>query len=166
VNYQQVSLKAFELMRKYGLWGWEFGFSKRKRAVGDCHYGKKKIRFSLNYMWLSPKEKLDTILHEIAHALDWIRNRNWGHSKSWKKICVEIGARPERFMKTDERPPRRKTYQPIFEAVNFWGFEFHWNHFSSDDSFEEMHNKYKVVKKKIKRKVSRVKQAAQMCFCF
>ena len=36
----------------------------------------------------------DTLLHEFAHAIDWIENGNAGHGKTWKKICLEIGCVP------------------------------------------------------------------------
>ena len=43
----------------------------------------------------SDDEVRDTVLHEIVHALAWKRHgENCGHDARWKKICVEVGARP------------------------------------------------------------------------
>jgi hypothetical protein len=39
------------------------------------------------------EEIVDTILHEIAHALVGPRH---GHDTVWKAKCTDIGARPER----------------------------------------------------------------------
>jgi predicted SprT family Zn-dependent metalloprotease len=48
-------------------------------------------------MKLKDDEILDVILHEIAHALDFVRYGNWGHGKTWKQVCKEIGAKPSRL---------------------------------------------------------------------
>lgn len=45
---------------------------------------------------------IDIVLHEFAHALDWERNNNWGHSESWKKICEELGCKPERCYDSEQ----------------------------------------------------------------
>lgn len=37
---------------------------------------------------------IDTIQHEIAHALEWERYRTAGHGWRWKMICRETGADP------------------------------------------------------------------------
>jgi predicted SprT family Zn-dependent metalloprotease len=50
-------------------------------------------------------EVVDTILHEIAHAL----TPGDGHGPAWKAACLRIGAKPVRCY-TDETvasPPRR-----------------------------------------------------------
>lgn len=103
---------ARELMQEHKLidHGFEFKWIKSKRVFGSV-----RARGTLRILNLSSKlvslneEKhvRDTILHEIAHALDFIRNgykwrrhsksgRGIGHDHVWRSICREIGASPER----------------------------------------------------------------------
>lgn len=72
--------------------GWTFGFSKTKR-LGVCKGRKKRIEISTMY---SDKHMTDTILHEIAHAIDYEIRGTSDHSEIWKSIAVQVGAKPER----------------------------------------------------------------------
>jgi hypothetical protein len=57
-----------------------------------CKYRTKRIEISKYYAQHSPRESiLDTLLHEIAHAL---AGPKAGHGPSWKAIAVRIGANP------------------------------------------------------------------------
>jgi predicted SprT family Zn-dependent metalloprotease len=90
---------AHHLLGKYNLaqQGWVFRWDNAKRRAGACWYYRKVISLSRAYVNLNIKERpddvIDTILHEIAHALAGCRE---GHSKVWKAMCARIGARPER----------------------------------------------------------------------
>ena len=95
---------AFDMLRHemgvHGLsaLGWVAKMDDAKKRFGVCRMGPREISLSRPLVLLNPEEEVrDTILHEIAHALAWIRHReNFGHDWRWKKICEEIGARPER----------------------------------------------------------------------
>lgn len=90
----QARDKALELMKQHGLLekGWKFGFDNAKRRNGACEYGIKTIWLSRHYVKLNTEELIvDTILHEIAHALT---PDDRGHGRSWKLKCAEIGAMP------------------------------------------------------------------------
>ena len=90
----QARDKAHELMDKYGLRkeGWKLAFDNAKRRNGACEYGTKTIYLSKHYIKLNSEELIvDTILHEIAHALT---PRDAGHGPLWKAKCAEIGAMP------------------------------------------------------------------------
>lgn len=90
----QARDKALELMKQHGLLekGWKFGFDNAKRRNGACEYGIKTIWLSRHYVKLNSEELIiDTILHEIAHALT---PRDAGHGPVWKAKCAEIGALP------------------------------------------------------------------------
>ncbi|MBA4189508.1 MAG: hypothetical protein C0467_16085 [Planctomycetaceae bacterium] len=83
-------------MAEHGLTGWSFGFNTNLRRAGVCFYPTRtkpgRIELSIRFIDLnSDEDVLDTILHEIAHALT-----GSGHDDSWKAKCLEIGARPER----------------------------------------------------------------------
>lgn len=95
---------AFSMLRSemeaHGLTarGWVAMLDDAKKRFGICRMRAKEISLSRPLVHLNSEEEVrDTILHEIAHALAWIRHRrNCGHDERWKAICVEIGARPER----------------------------------------------------------------------
>lgn len=78
--------------------GWVAKLDDAKKRFGVCRIRLREISLSRPLVHLNSEEEVrDTILHEIAHALAWIRYReNCGHDARWKAICVEIGARPER----------------------------------------------------------------------
>lgn len=89
---------AARLMAEFGLGGWQFGFNSNVRRAGVCRYPTPtrpgRIELSRHFVARNaPAEVLDTILHELAHALVGPRH---GHDAVWKAKCVEIGAKPER----------------------------------------------------------------------
>lgn len=89
-----VRQSALELMARHGLSGWRFAFNRRKRALGLCRYAIRTIELSIFLVYQNgPEEILDTILHEIAHALVGPEH---GHDAVWKQKCLEIGAKPLR----------------------------------------------------------------------
>lgn len=92
---------ALAEMRKWGLLSgpkpWHFALNRRKRALGLCSPGKRTIYLSSYYLTkVSEVETLDTIRHEIAHALDFDRNGKSDHGPRWKAIAREVGAKDER----------------------------------------------------------------------
>ena len=92
---------AVSLMRQHGLIqkGWCFDFDQAKRRFGCCNYTKKEITLSAPMTLINDEAQVvDTILHEIAHALV---GHGHGHDSVWKAKCREIGAKPERCY-TDE----------------------------------------------------------------
>ena len=84
--------------------GWTGSLDNAERRFGICRPAQKEISISRTLAALNPEEEvLDTILHEIAHALAAIETReNCGHDERWKAICRRIGARPERCYDSDE----------------------------------------------------------------
>ena len=74
---------------------WIFSWNTRKKAVGLCNYKRKIIFYSEEFFKISTEAQFkDVILHEIAHALVGPGN---GHNEVWKKMCIKIGAKPERL---------------------------------------------------------------------
>jgi len=83
---------ATVLFTKHGLAGWSFGLTQAKRRLGVCNYRRKRIEIGEYYALHNPDEAvLDTLLHEIAHAL---AGPEAGHGPAWKAIAVRIGATP------------------------------------------------------------------------
>lgn len=73
--------------------GWKFAYNKRTCHIGLCSYEKKTIFLSRQWAeFLGLERIIDTILHEIAHAM----TQGDGHGSKWKRACVMIGANPSR----------------------------------------------------------------------
>lgn len=91
------------LLEKHGLAekGWTFQWDNAKRRAGRCTYATRTISLSRHYVELNIAngfdDIVDTILHEIAHAL----TPGHGHDKVWKMACQQVGARPQRCYDAD-----------------------------------------------------------------
>ena len=85
---------AQDLMIEYGLVGWRARLDGAVRRFGCCHFRRKEITLSYELAELNDEATvLDTILHEIAHALAGPRA---GHGPHWKHIARSIGCSAER----------------------------------------------------------------------
>lgn len=95
-----------EKMAEHGLveLGWKMNWDDAKKRFGYCSIGKKVISLSRPLTEANPEsEVLDTILHEIAHALASLEHQaDCGHDERWKAVCRRIGARPEACFGEDE----------------------------------------------------------------
>lgn len=79
--------------------GWTFEWMKAKRALGRCNHTSKKILISKELALSNPDIAIwnDTILHEIAHAIEFSLFNRSSHGWRWKKIAHQVGAKPERY---------------------------------------------------------------------
>jgi len=50
-------------------------------------------------------ERIDTLIHEMAHVADYLESGSRGHGESWRNWARRSGCRPERLY---ERPVRRR----------------------------------------------------------
>lgn len=86
---------ATQLMKAHGLIekGWSFKINSRySRALGTCNYTKKSIQICKDHVKTDTYDTvLDTLLHEIAHALVGMGH---GHNKVWQAMALRIGAKP------------------------------------------------------------------------
>lgn len=98
---------ARQLMAEYGLNDYTFCYNKRKRHLGVCFYPyvskftewSRPGRIELSVYLVDnngDQQVMDTLLHEIAHAIAYKRYGERGHGELWKKVCREIGCNPER----------------------------------------------------------------------
>jgi predicted SprT family Zn-dependent metalloprotease len=93
-RFHDVCELAHKLLRAHQLPDWTFDYNRRKRAMGFCWYAAKTIELSIYFVERNEMEAIvDTLLHEIAHAL---AGPEHGHDEVWKAKCLEIGARPSR----------------------------------------------------------------------
>jgi predicted SprT family Zn-dependent metalloprotease len=94
-----VESVAQELLTAHGLTDWSFAYNRRKITMGLCLYGPRTIELSVHLVGRNgPAEILDTMLHEVAHALV---GPGHGHDAVWKRKCLEVGARPIRCGQAD-----------------------------------------------------------------
>ena len=68
--FVEIRKLAMDLLAFHNLPDWSFAFNRRKQALGLCVYHRKCIELSVYFVKRNSHEEiLDTILHEIAHAL-------------------------------------------------------------------------------------------------
>ena len=73
---------------------WRFGFDLAPSRAGVCKYGERRIDLSVSFcLCASRAEIIDTILHEIAHA---IVGKVHNHDAVWTAKAREIGCSGER----------------------------------------------------------------------
>lgn len=88
---------ARQKMDEHNLHYWNLELSNAERMLGQCSPKNKTVKLSRKYIALNEEpEILNTILHEIAHALEWERYRTAGHSWKWKMIARGIGCTAQR----------------------------------------------------------------------
>jgi len=116
MNVTEAKTLALLHMEEHGILDkFKFFFEDCKRTLGRCHYGGiKKITLSRWYVENNEEALVeDTILHEIAHALDYLERGYSKHDKHWKKICIRIGAKPERCSKNADKPEGHYKYSVV-----------------------------------------------------
>jgi len=83
--------KYYDVVKQY-----RFSFGKKKRSYGTCYYRTKEIKLHMYLIQtVNNTEAKDTILHEMAHAIDQgVNGYSSGHGYNWKRICKQIGCKP------------------------------------------------------------------------
>lgn len=98
MNKQEFKKLAQDYIEKYiPGHNYIFKYNKGYRRVGYCNIKDKII--SVSEVLLEQAgfdEAMDTLLHEIAHAIAYEKYNSYGHTQAWRNICCEIGAKPER----------------------------------------------------------------------
>lgn len=84
-----------DMMRQHGLRGWKALINNSRSQLGYCHWTKKTIALSIFHVTGSSDDKImNTILHEIAHAL--VGPSSNPHGSAWQRKALEIGCNAER----------------------------------------------------------------------
>jgi len=99
---------AMTLMKEHGLTekGWKFEYDRAVRRFGCCNYTKMTISLSKKLVELNDEAKvIDTILHEIAHALV---GKGQGHNRVWQRKAVSIGCNGSRCYGNEVTQPTLK----------------------------------------------------------
>ena len=84
--------------------GWTFGYELTTSRAGACRYHEREINLSVSFaLKAADDEIIDTVLHEIAHAL---AGPNTGHGREWQRIARQIGCSAKRCSTTVHTPGR------------------------------------------------------------
>lgn len=105
-------IQASQLFRKYSLHGWSIDFRTYGLTLASCDYNTQTIRFNNYYVEFSSNRSiLDTLKHEIAHALV---GPGHGHNNVWKSMAEKVGATPKAISseKAAIRPGRYRATCP------------------------------------------------------
>lgn len=99
---------ACELIAQWGLDGWVFGWNTNKTRIGVCRHKSKRIELAIFRFENTVNSDLhlfiDTVKHEIAHALAGPRA---GHGPVWKKWAVKVGAVPKACKRLKAKDPSK-----------------------------------------------------------
>lgn len=88
--------------------------SRMKSALGhmlpgeDADGSRRVEEIALNVDLMLQRngaERLDTLLHEMAHVADYLESGNRGHGESWQAWARRVGCRPSRLY---DRPVARR----------------------------------------------------------
>src|SRR4051794_12970371 len=86
MDLEELEATARRELAKHGLQGWTFGLARTRRRLGVCKYRQKRIEIALYYALNSSEESvLDTLRHEIAHAVAGAAAK---HGPRWKAVAV------------------------------------------------------------------------------
>jgi hypothetical protein len=88
VDPASVRLTAENLLAKHGLADWHFEWSDELRTVGRCKHNRKAITYSMTFLSSPPHVIVNTLLHEVSHAL---AGPGHGHDDHWHQIAIGIG---------------------------------------------------------------------------
>ena len=96
MNLIELKRTAQDMMDQHGLTarGWVLDFNTNKSRAGVCYHRERKIAFSTVLMkHFGEAEALNTVTHEIAHALVGPGN---GHNYTWKQMHIRLGGNGSR----------------------------------------------------------------------
>ena len=93
---QAQTLALQEMVRFPALGTWTFGWNRRRRAHGLCRYDRRRMELSARLTAREPDPALilNTLRHEIAHALAGPRARHGPHWRAWAERvgCTHIAS--------------------------------------------------------------------------
>jgi predicted SprT family Zn-dependent metalloprotease len=99
-----IAQRARELLEYHQLSLWRFHFDNGRKRAGCCQYATQVISLSYEFAKSASEEEiLDTLLHEIAHALV---GKAHHHDDVWRTKALAIGCSGRRCHDLQFTPPR------------------------------------------------------------
>ena len=97
---EDIADYARACMQQCGLGEWSFAWDRAVRRLGCCKMSRREISLSRHfvaaYIERDPELIRRTILHELAHALAWVCQKERGHGAVWQAWCAALGIAGER----------------------------------------------------------------------
>jgi len=94
MDLKKAQTMTTDMMKHHNLVGWAFKFDRSVTRLGMCSHRKQTIFLSTHATTVNSEAVvLNTILHEIAHALV---GSNEGHGDVWHNQAIAIGCDGER----------------------------------------------------------------------
>lgn len=109
MDLNKAKNKMNELLKEHNLSNWSFDFDRAVRRLGQCVWKKntritRKITMSrVMTESRTDKEVINTMLHEIAHAIDFETRGISLHDEKWKSIAIRIGCDGKRCSSVDSK---------------------------------------------------------------
>ena len=104
---------AEDLMKSEGC-TYTFGFNRRLKSYGTCHYGKKRIFLSEYFLHRPLSEIKRTILHEIAHYKSVTYHKAFGHGVVFRREFEEM---LEKYGITEEDSGHAPKVKPKYHMI-------------------------------------------------
>lgn len=115
-RFEKAEHDAARAMLDHGLTEWAFGFGRGKRTLGTTRVRVGAttgvIRLSRHLIdHASSERRLDTLLHEIAHAVAYQRHGRvaMNHGPLWRRVAREVGAEPRATCRDGPDLPAKHT---------------------------------------------------------
>lgn len=93
-----------DVLKEQGLDHWVVSSSGGRRTIGMCDYRNKTIILSKHHLTHdSDEDIIDTIFHEVAHALNPLD----GHGSKWRKTAKRLGGTGEQYHRLGKTYPSK-----------------------------------------------------------
>ena len=93
----EVKILSTKMMKLHGIDDWSFIIEEKKCPMGHADYRNRLISLSKWHVVFSDMAEIrNTILHEIAHVLDYLSRGYSSHDKIWKKLFISIDGNGKR----------------------------------------------------------------------
>jgi len=94
MNITEARRLYTDLKNGYGLNDWKVEFNNNVSRAGVCNYDKKTLFISKKILSHASDEQIkNTMLHEIAHALEYEKTGTSNHGWRFQNICHDIGCK-------------------------------------------------------------------------
>ena len=87
-NVGELMAYTRKMIKEHNLHGWDVQICNSTTCMGLCKYDIHRIVLSRFCLKMENREIIDTVLHEIAHAM---LPAGEGHSKEWVRVAKSIG---------------------------------------------------------------------------
>lgn len=92
-------------MHQHGVGDWQLVIGEAKNYFGVCYRNTKTITLSRPLIELNDESHIvNTILHEIAHALQ--PEQSQSHGKEWRAIAIQLGCNGSRCYSPEVIKPK------------------------------------------------------------